>query len=550
MHYRSGTCRSRDRSELLAAKFRVFLLESGDTSVQQKVDIESELEFKSPNFRFGPGPLRHQFGGMAAIWSSLLPGAVIGTRYLPLDPIDFTRRYWVPHSGWPITFEEMKPYYERARTICGLGPFDYHGPLPEGGPPPLPTPSEVLTRLEQFGPSTVFTERPLDKLRKSEHTRVLTNAVAVEVTTAADSENGMQITEVRTRNGLRFAVRSRIVVLAGGAIENARLLLNSRSQHPDGLGNQFDNVGRYFMEHPRVLLGRGSVLRLDALDLYKPHRAGDQIVEGRLKLSEATLRREELLNGSAYIVPNHRLSTSQLHAARSARIAYNSIKNRRNMARVNTHLMMALRHAPALVWNAIHPHLTGLGMVSSEPESHATAKSFELIYQPEQAPNRLNRVTLSDRRDAFGYPIARLYWRWSEIDLLSIRRVGQILASSLQAADVAEFVRDEIALYPVGERAPRTPSTVHHLLGTTRMHDQPRHGVVDHDCKVHGSPSVYVAGGSVFTTGGNANPTLTVVALALRMAEQLKRQLDTRTILDAASKSELRTYVGHNHSTE
>ena len=72
-----------------------------------------------------------------------------------------------------------------------------------------------------------------------------------------------------------------------------------------------------------------------------------------------------------------------------------------------------------------------------------------------------------------------------------------------------------------------SPETAHHLLGTTRMHDLPRHGVVDRVCRVHGSSSVYVAGASVFPTGGYANPTLTVVALAIRLADELKRIMST-----------------------
>ncbi len=255
---------------------------------------------------------------------------------------------------------------------------------------------------------------------------------------------------------------------------------------------------------------------------------GGQLVEGKLKLSERVLRREELLNGSAYFTPSLRLSTPQVHAMRSARMAINSIKRRRNLQAARGHLRMASRQAPSLAWHHLHRYLNR----SEEPapgsaeQPGVVARSFELIYQPEQAPNRANRVTLSERRDALGYRIAHLYWRWSEIDLLSIRRAGQILASELRASGVADVVEEEDDIFPRGEGAPRPgPGTSHHLLGTTRMHDLPRHGVVDRDGRVHGSSSVYVAGSSVFPTGGNANPTLTVVALAIRLADELRRVL-------------------------
>ncbi len=205
-------------------------------------------------------------------------------------------------------------------------------------------------------------------------------------------------------------------------------------------------------------------------------------------------------------------------------MAVNSIKHRRNLESVRGHLAVASRQAPSLAWVRLHRYMNG-------SEEHApgsgkqvakVARSFELIYQPEQAPNRANRVTLSERRDALGYRLAHLSWRWSQIDLLSIWRVRQILASELRACGVADLVQEEDDIFPRGEGALRPPGAVHHLLGTTRMHDLPRHGVVDRDGRVHGSSSVYVAGASVFPTGGYANPSLTVVALAIRLADELR----------------------------
>ncbi len=332
------------------------------------------------------------------------------------------------------------------------------------------------------------------------------------------------------------------MVLAGGAIENASLLLNSTAQCSAGLGNQLDNVGRFFMDHPRVLLGHGSCVRPGALDLYRRHNLGDQLVEGRLTLSETVLRREELLNGGLYVVPNASLTTAQVHAWRSARVAINKIK-RRKFAAVPSHLAMVGPHGPSLAWRYLHQHLrrsdepvqvsedSEAPLLSFEEGTGVRARSCELVYQPELAPNRVNRVTLSERRDAFGYRIAYLSWRWSEIDLLSIRRAGQIFTSELRASCLAELIQQEDDLFPQGQQAPRPPSTAHHLLGTTRMHDVPRHGVVDRACRVHGSSSVYVAGASVFPTAGFANPTLTVVALAIRLADELRRTLSTQARL-------------------
>jgi choline dehydrogenase-like flavoprotein len=145
-------------------------------------------------------------------------------------------------------------------------------------------------------------------------------------------------------------------------------------------------------------------------------------------------------------------------------------------------------------------------------------------YQPEQAPNPDNRVTLGERRDSFGHPIAHLDWRWSEIDLQSIRRVREIIASEFHTEGIGELLESEPGGLR-GEGDQERPETAHHHLGTTRMHDNPRLGVVNRDCQLHDASSVYVAGGSVFPTAGYANPTLTVVALAIRLADELKRTL-------------------------
>jgi choline dehydrogenase-like flavoprotein len=342
----------------------------------------------------------------------------------------------------------------------------------------------------------------------------------------------MALTIARTSEGRAFSVSSRLIVLAAGAIDNASILLNSTVDVPAGLGNQNDNVGRYFMEHPTVLIGQGSHLRMSALKLYarQAHQGG--VFHGRLKLSEATLRRHGLLNGSFALMPSSLLTTSQVHAARSARFAVNALKNGRDWRVAAHHMKQASRHAPALALLRLRPLWDdGVGSPDDHPSEgggHAgenVARSFEIIYQSEQAPNRANRVSLSEKRDSFGYRVAHLHWRWSEIDLMSIRRARSIIVSALQQCGISEAISEVRDKIPRGQRAPRAPGSTHHLLGTTRMHDDPRHGVVDRTCQVHGTTSIHVAGPSVFTTSGYANPTLTVVALSIRLADELKRKL-------------------------
>ena len=246
--------------ELSGSGLQILLLERGDVS-DEPVDLPSNLEFESPHFPSPVESIHHQFGGMAGAWNvRMLDGVTPAARYLPLDPIDFETRDWVPNSGWPITFDQLAPYYGRARTLCHIGPFDFHGSLPDTGRIPLSSPSGALvTRLEQLGPSTVFTQQSLVDLTASDYVRVVTNAAAVELKSADGTDDRMATISARSGTGIPFAIRSRVVVVAAGAIENARLLLNSTAECPSGLGNGSDNVGRFFMDHPKLLLGAGDL---------------------------------------------------------------------------------------------------------------------------------------------------------------------------------------------------------------------------------------------------------------------------------------------------
>jgi choline dehydrogenase-like flavoprotein len=137
----------------------------------------------------------------------------------------------------------------------------------------------------------------------------------------------------------------------------------------------------------------------------------------------------------------------------------------------------------------------------------------------EQAPNPDSRVTLSDRRDRFGVPLPRLDWRFTELDRRSLRTTQELMDAALRQAGIGRVEQllgdlDEPELF-VGQW---------HHMGTTRMHDDPRYGVVDADSRVHGTTNLYVTGASVFATGGAVNPTLTAVAMGLRLADHLTSQ--------------------------
>jgi choline dehydrogenase-like flavoprotein len=147
---------------------------------------------------------------------------------------------------------------------------------------------------------------------------------------------------------------------------------------------------------------------------------------------------------------------------------------------------------------------------------------FHLLTRQEQAPNPASRVTLSRERDALGMPRARLDWRLTELDRRSVRTFYEVLGREAGRAGVGRLQMRDWVLQPDAAPWPASLGGGWHHMGTTRMHPDPRQGVVDANCRVHGLANLYVAGAAVYPTGGCANPTLTLVALALRLADHLK----------------------------
>ncbi len=514
--------------QLTARGLTVVVVERGEIGTPA---APPELEFESPHFDSPVGALSFQFGGMVPSWNSWLPDGTQAARYLPLEPVDLMERWWMPHSGWPIGYDALLPYYERARSRCGLPSFDPRsGESVDPARHPLVGSGRLVTRLDQLGPADVFGPDAVPELPTAPTLTLVTNAAVTEVRPDPD---GVAV-QTLVRSDHSFAVRSRASVLACGAIENARLMLSSTGWHPAGLGNHADHLGRYFMDHPRIQLGHGQ-LSDDAiadpgrmLGLYETHQIGADVYIGKLTLSEEVLRRERVLNGNMLIAPHH-LGAHELSAIRSARRVAEPLRSRRRPPHLGWHTRRVGRggfQAGARMVDARLRPRPDLATAGSERWTDVIARSFRLNYQAEQAPNRWNRVSLTERVDALGVRVARLQWRWSSLDLASIATVRRGRRRRARRERCRPHGAARTRRPPRGRA--RRPSTIgppppgHDADRSASARD----GVVDPDCQVHGVPNVFVCGGSVFPTGGHANPTLTVIALALRLADEVARRLD------------------------
>jgi choline dehydrogenase-like flavoprotein len=477
--------------ELTRSGVRVVLLEAGGLSIDPAVNALSTAE--NIGRPYEPNQLRlRYFGGTANHW---------GGHCVPLSPSDFAAREWIPHTGWPYDFNELRPYYERAHDVLEIGAFDYdvQSAARELNAQLLPfNPQSVETTVSRHN-AMRFGLRYGDELNAAPTlTCILYADLSAIDLASAESE---RVTKARVRSVAEneFTVRARYYVVACGGIENPRILLCSNHQRAAGLGNHSDMVGRCFMEH--VHFESGYLLPTGKFEDYLPYTrdAPDaQNVRTRLHLS----------------LPIEEQRRQQIPAFRTELVARShvyleawSIKNRG----------LGLHEVGTLL---SHPFELGAALRCRDT---AQPNVMAMRCYVEQIPSMESRITLSEAKDAMGRPQARVNWRLSAMDHEGIVKAQQVIAREVGRANLGRFrvgVRHASEVEAQGGGL----GGAHHM-GTTRMHDDPRHGVTDADGRVHHTQNLFMAGSSLFPNCGYANPTLTIVATSIRMADQLKRRL-------------------------
>jgi choline dehydrogenase-like flavoprotein len=425
----------------------------------------------------------------------------------PLDDEDFEERDWVPHSGWPIAKSDLVPYYARAQRVCRLGPYEYDvdGWNGDAQRRSGAEPAALTDTMFQVGPTRFGIEYRRELERASNVTLVM-HANATELEMDATSRRVARV-RAATLCGGRFDVAASVFVLAAGGIENPRLLLASRHERR-GVGNEHDLVGRFFADHLHVAVGMLQPIN-GASAFYAERQTRGVRVRGGMSLS-AGVRRRKRLYGCGLTLHNCDNPHDVLRPTRmpdgyeSLRLLMKSVRRRQRPRRVWRHLanvVTGLDTAAALAYRkVVTPRV----------------RALTVGCRAEQAPNPDSRVTLDDTKDRFGVPRARLHWQVSAGDIETLTEVQKLWPRELSRLGRVEPFPTE------GDGwLDRVAAGAHHT-GTTRMHRDPRRGVVDEHCRVHGTSNLYVAGSSVFPTAGWAPPTLTIVALALRLADHLR----------------------------
>jgi choline dehydrogenase-like flavoprotein len=490
--------------ELAGSKFRVCLLESGGLDFDRETQSLNEGELTGQSyFPLEMTRIRY-FGGTTNVWSGVCE---------PLDEIDFEERDWIPYSGWPFTKSNLDPFYMRAHSICQLGPYAYDAVSWSDSDRTAALPFEagrVTSKVFQFSPPIRFGKTYREDMTEADNITVYLNANAVEIETDEAAGTVTRLS-VATLEGNRFDVSARILILALGGIETPRLLLLSNRVQAAGLGNQSDLVGRFYMEHPH--LESGAILLSDPatpIDLYERHNVKGIKIVGALTLEEETLRLEKLLNFSATLV----FSKGEEYDLAETSEGFGALRYLyREFSRGNK---------PDDFWKHVSDVISDIDDVAVSLYGRFFKRDlpvFRLYNRTEQAPNPESRVTLSGEKDILGMNQVRLNWRLSELDKRSMRRAHEIIGQELGRAGLGRLM---LELDDDDTTWPESLKGGCHHMGTTRMHIDPKRGVVDENCRIHGLSNLYVAGPSVFPTAGFANPMLTLVALSVRLADHIK----------------------------
>lgn len=496
----------------------VVMLESGGFAPDDGTrDLYRGEDVGEWRYNFADGSRSRFLGGSSNCW---------GGWCRPLDPWDFEKRDWIDHSGWPITLNDLLPYYDRTHQLLRLGPNNFDPEFwersinrPDVRRMPLSS-GKVRDTISQFSPPARFGKLYRDVLKQSRRLRVFLYANATNIDTDRSARTVTRI-QVSTLSGRYMEVSARYYILATGGIENARLLLASNKVQAAGLGNGNDLVGRYFMDHPRLFSGnirfkpewsRNKLSDVKYHYMNAAVSAHGTCVAHQFALTPEAMREEGILNARVWF--------SSVFPGEGSEGAQALFRIKQALLKKDQEDWSLTKDILTMIGHPIDTLAYGYTRLY-QPRWLIRGVKFQLIVEPE--PNPDSRVMLSpSQKDQLGMPRVRVDWRLTKKVQRTFDRTLAILADDMRASGVAEVELDA----PIeGGRWPAGLEGTWHHMGTTRMHDSPKQGVVDRNCKVHGMSNLYVAGSSVFPTAGANFPTITLAALSFRLSEHIVAEI-------------------------
>lgn len=492
--------------EFIGLPQRVIVLEAGGESFEAR----SQEPYQSQVVGLACGGIHEGrarvLGGTTTLWAG---------QALPLLPVDFQEREWVPSSGWPIDRQELSPFYERAEDVMQIPHATYDAKTwpRRDFPPPAYNSAKIIPYYTQFTSVPSFAQKYRSDLQQSANITVITHANAISLE-ANKAGSALREVKVRSFQGKTACVQAKFFSVCCGGIETARLLLASDSVEPHGIGNRHDIVGRFFMDHPGVNVGIAPQDARRFSRWYDPFRAeGIRYVLG-MRASEHLQREQRIQNVNASVY----YPVGENDAVEAAKQLLGALRTPANRLQV-PEALAAVARQPGKVAAAIYRYY-----VLRQPSSVGSTPP-RLGIGGEQSPNRESRIVLGADRDSLEMRRSVLDWQLTGDDIRSFEVFATAVSEEWHRLGIAEVNLSDLQLSERANGAGGGFVDANHHMGTTRMGNSPQTSVVDAQCRVHGYDNLYIGSSSVFPTGGFSNPTLTIIALCLRLSDEIKRRM-------------------------
>lgn len=511
---------------------KVLLLESGDFKEEKETQDLYSGSVSNKAMHSPPDKYRQRrFGGSTTIW---------GGRCVPFDPIDFEKRSYIPHSGWPITAGDLADFYPKANNYLEAGYYCYDA-RNAFNPAPKPMFEGFISSafstdgIERFSCPTDLGKRYRHRFTQSSNIDLLLNAnvIAIELNNPGTEVDFLQ---VATLNGNAFKVKAKFYILAIGGIETTRLMLASNSIHKHGIANHNDILGRFYMCHIAGNVGR---LKINGAT-NKVHHGYEISPEGiycRRRIQLTAEKQKELgvsnmvarLHFPKITDPSHKSGIlSGLFMAKNF-VSYEYGKrlkdDEEDTLKLKAKHFLNILTDPFNTFKFLLHWLTKRTLAERKfPSVILPNKSnqFSLEIHAEQIPNKNSRIYLTSEKDALGMPKIYVDWQYLAEDVEAVKKTLKLFSEEITKNEIGNFEFDADNLET---ELMRFGAYGGHHIGTTRMGNDSETSIVNKDCRVHGVSNLYIASSSVFPTSSQANPTLTITAIALRLASHIRTMI-------------------------
>lgn len=484
---------------------KILVIESGGKTINKKNSKLTNydnvgLSYTNPNMQRA-----RVLGGSSYFW---------GGNNIPLSKCDFEKSRSRPEYNWPFDYEEYEKYLDKAEKFLDLS---------------VSFKDKIYNKKNKFTYKNfdttkwIFCKYPFrlgeiyyQKLHESKNISVILNAT---FTNMKLKQNSIDMIEVASSSKKKYTIKSKYVVLATGGLENARILLDQIKKKNIFLPKVENNIGKYFAEHPNATIGVLNGKNADKFfKSYDINLISGQEIKPGLNIKYTSKESQKLLNSIISFWPIPKKYTIKNNLKLLAQLFREKDFNFKFLLRLFLSIPSMIFLLPVIYQR----------FKNKKINFDYQKNVYDIRIMSESKPNINSCIVMKEDKDEYGIYKFKLKWSVSYEDKLSISKTAELLKKDIKSqndlfVDLFSWVREPEGDW--GQHLNVRPHFGHHM-GTTRMSEDESCGVVDSNCKVFGIKNLYIAGSSVFPTYGYANPTITIVALSIRLAAKIKRLLN------------------------